>query len=154
MPVRQTSIDIYKELKRRGILSEIDKEFCECLIQNGPMTAKEIFRTLGCDTNRSGTLTRLREARAVYEVRKRPCRVTGNTVIEWDLVSTLPENNMSEKKTLRRLPSKRAVDAIDYITAATKWFALEGEEQLPPDVKRFLEWLKEDNEKRLAKSKQ
>lgn len=95
MITRQTSAAVYHRIKAEGLLSTQRLAIYEVLYHQGPMTISECFDVLAKRTPNFNWNTRtrfgeLREQGAIYEVRERPCRVTGETVIEWDVTDNLP----------------------------------------------------------------
>lgn len=98
MTVRRTSIEAYNTIKENGLLSKRRWEVYEVLFNYGPLTGGEIGRKMAsyrsavstADRNIHARLTELRNFGVVYEVGERDCRVTGMSVIEWDVTEALP----------------------------------------------------------------
>ncbi len=92
---RQTSIDVYQEIKASGLLSARRWEVYRWLYSNGSATANEIAEGLG-GRDRGATACRctdLRKRQVVAEKGTRICKVTGRNVIEWMVVrGQLPVN--------------------------------------------------------------
>lgn len=125
MPVRRTSVEAYREIEAQGLLSPKRWEIYCILYQYGPLTANEVFRRLQGSSriNQANIATRLHEMRemgCVYEVRQRPCSVTGMEVIEWDvtdnLPTALPPRAISAKKKL-----EKARLAVDQLERSLQW---------------------------------
>jgi hypothetical protein len=96
---RQTSIDAYYEIKQSGLLSKLRFEVYEYVYNNGPSTAKAIFKGLskivvaaGKEQPNSGVYTtrcsELRELGVFRELPKIKCPDSGHMVIEWDVIRT------------------------------------------------------------------
>lgn len=91
MAIRQTSIDVYTKIKAEGLLSRMRWRVYEALYLNGPLTGKELDQLLGTDSAHK----RLSELKALGVIADsgesvRPCRVSGENVIEWDVTANLP----------------------------------------------------------------
>ena len=91
---RLTSIRVYREIERNGLLSRRRWEVYKILFEHGPLTAIEVISrsgSLGGIRNGMGSrLSELRSVGAVYEVGTRRCSVTGHNVILWDVTDRLP----------------------------------------------------------------
>jgi len=105
MKTRQTSIDCYNKIKQEGLLSKRRLEVYEALLSTAPCTSSEAIRnaktTFGV-FGVSSRFTELRDLGVIYEKNVRPCKVTGRSVIEWDLTDTLPIEIKSSKKTKKQ----------------------------------------------------
>jgi hypothetical protein len=95
--VRETSANAFREIKEEGLLSKRRFEVYECLFEHGPLTAKELYRKMKeikKNTNLHDTfqqrLSELSRVGLVQELGTRRCRVTGRTVILWDVTKNLP----------------------------------------------------------------
>jgi len=136
--VRKISADIYHRIRDEGLLSRARFRIYECLYLHGPMTASECFAVLAKEVPRLNWNTRtrfgeLRDQGVVYEVRERPCRVTGELVIEWGVTNRLPVPLRREAKTPTRAEIAQAIEAIEK----------EYEDDPPPEVvERVLGWMK------------
>lgn len=101
---RRTSVAAFDEIKESGLLSERRFQVYEALFNHGPCTANELRKYLSTSMPNNINLnivTRLGELRdmgVAYEVRERPCRMTGMTVIEWDVTERLPRKLVKPKK--------------------------------------------------------
>lgn len=108
--IRDTSRDAYDNLKE--ILTEKRWQVYRTLYGRGPMTAQELFKAVGCDTNQSGRFTELRDMGLIQELGTKKCPVTGNTAIEWDVTSLddpiTPEKKPSRLKELEEALVKEA----------------------------------------------
>jgi len=96
--VRKTSISVYHEMEDSGLLSERRWEVYKILWHHGPMTSNEVFqyaRLHGNPDYRHNTnarMTELRDRGVAEELGTTVCRVTGHTVILWDVTDQLPRD--------------------------------------------------------------
>lgn len=100
--VRRTSVDAYNAIKQNGLLSERRWQTYDVLYKFGPATAMELrkyFPKGHVDSQIRARLNELRELGVAYEVKERPCGVTGHVVIEWDVSDGLPLKRKTIKKT-------------------------------------------------------
>lgn len=95
--VRDTSLEVLKIITENGYLGESRTAVYTALFNHGPATANELakkaFRHLegtNQQMNLSARLNELREMGCITETGKRPCSITGNQVIEWDITGKLP----------------------------------------------------------------
>lgn len=106
MTVRQTSIAVYRQIQREGLLSKLRWDVYDHLYHYGPKTAREVMAALGLETNQSGRITELLYLGCVHEVGQRRCSVSGRaSVIQWDVTPGLPvpTHKPSPKATLKRV---------------------------------------------------
>jgi len=90
---RQTSIDCYNQIKAGGLLSKRRLETFEALVKIAPCTASEVQNSIIYNNGGRDCIKRISELKdrgVIYEVRTRPCKITGKSVIEWDLTDNLP----------------------------------------------------------------
>jgi len=94
--IRQTSIDVYREMEASGLLSEKRWEVYKILYAAGPMTSNEIFQHAllhgnpNYRHNTNARMTELRDCGVAMEIGTTVCKVTGRTVILWDVTDQLP----------------------------------------------------------------
>lgn len=104
--------------------------------EHGPITGTELDKILGdgsMDPAYSRRLSELRDAGVIREVGKRPCAVTGNLAIQWEITDQLPKK---EKKAHAKRPDAE----IKY---ALGWFERHKSEMAwPEEVTVVLAWLK------------
>lgn len=112
---RETSIQVYNEIKQKGLLSPKRMEIYECIYLHGRMTASEVFQKLGLKTNQSGRFTELREIGCLSEYGTKICSVTSNTAIVWEVTNNLPTEL---PKQLNAKQKKKEV--LDLITELAK----------------------------------
>jgi len=114
--VRQTSIDAYHKISSGDLLSRARWIIYDWLFNHGPATAREVFATLRLQTNQSGRFTEMRDYGVLQEVGERPCHITGQTSILWDVTSFVPSVKLIGHETkltrLRRL-TRRLVSEVD-----------------------------------------
>lgn len=111
---RQTSIEAYNQIKAEGLLSKLRFVVYDCIFHNGPITQGEcvdiLQKRLECGNN-SGTIAsrfaELKNFGVIQEVGKRPCKLTGRTVLEWDVTDKLPVEfeRVSKDQIIRELQS-------------------------------------------------
>jgi len=95
---RDTSLEAYKKIKENGMLGKRKMEIYDVVFRHGPLTANEAFnilklekyRNLNFDSNTNSRFTELRDCGCLQEVGKKKCKITGNTVILWDVTKSLP----------------------------------------------------------------
>lgn len=109
---RQTSIDVYHQIKDNGLLSKLRWEVYDFVFKNGPCTAKDLDLALRSSTQSTGVyttrLSELRDAGVLEEVGETACKFTGHTVILWDVTASLPRKLEKDK-----LPTRNElIDAL------------------------------------------
>jgi len=110
---RRTSAAVYHRIKAEGLLSKQRLAIYEVLYERGPMTISECFDVLARRNPNFNWNTRtrfgeLRAQGAIYEVRERPCQITGEIVIEWDVTDNLPTPLQKGRSPL----SKRSLETL------------------------------------------
>ena len=102
MSVRQTSIDVYRQILEEGLLSAMRRDTYQALFDcGGPSTAAEVasrMRRMGVPNgggrggpgNAHARLNELVAQGVVYEVRVRKCSITERDVTEYELTGNLP----------------------------------------------------------------
>jgi hypothetical protein len=97
MPVRETSIEVYRQIKEEGLLSKKRWEVYQVLFEIGPATGAEVNRELrkrkwisSVSEVVRNRITELYNMELVKETRKVICPVTGRNVIQWDVTSKHP----------------------------------------------------------------
>lgn len=94
---RDTSCEAYDYIRDNGVLSIQQWRIYHHLFARGPLTIGECFaaiRFVGHNVN-DNTRTRfgeLRDMGVIRELDKRECKVTGRTVLTFDVTSNLPEH--------------------------------------------------------------
>jgi hypothetical protein len=115
MSTRQTSIDCYNKIKSEGLLSKLRLATYGALINSAPCTAGELQEYI--EKNQIKVkhswklLSQLRDLGVVYETKERQCKVSGRTVIEWDLTNNLPNKEKITSDT-KKERLKNALDAL------------------------------------------
>lgn len=125
--IRETSIEAYRTIKEKGLLSKRRLEVYEQLYEYGPMTAGQIGRRMvgyrsavsTADRNIHARLTELRDAGCIKELGEKKCPVTGMLVIVWDVTTSLPRLLNKEIKETRNEKIKRLEQALREISETT-----------------------------------
>ena len=90
---RDTSIEAYRKIKEEGLLSKLRFSVYECLYQHGPMTQGEVWSRYFHHRQRHDIGPRFAELLkrgVIKNVAYRPCTLTGNVSMVWDVTSNLP----------------------------------------------------------------
>lgn len=93
---RQTSIDVFNQIREEGLLSRMRWLVYSWLYDNGPATGRELNEGMGIP-HAHVRLHELRNRQAVVELGNRKCRITGQTSIEWDVTGNLPVEPVEEE---------------------------------------------------------
>lgn len=96
--MRQTSLEVYHKIKDNGVLSERRMEVYNILFHHGPLTATECWEIVKQNrsdgkTHQNGITPRFSELldmQAIYIVEERPCSITREKCISWDVTNSLP----------------------------------------------------------------
>ena len=95
--VRRTSADVYRKIEESGVLSRRRLEVYWAVFFHGPLTSAEAVRVRqehrGLRAPRESIAPRFSELKrqgAVREVETRPCRVTGEVSLAWDITGDPP----------------------------------------------------------------
>lgn len=93
--IRQTSIDVYHQIEAEGLLSKLRLEVYKALFKSGPCTALELYSRAFKGTHRDHSITprfsELEASGVIRSVGETKCKISGRTVILWDVTSKLPE---------------------------------------------------------------
>lgn len=146
---RRTSVEVYHRIEKEGLLSKQRFAIYKVLYEQGPMTISECFEVLARNNPNFNWNTRtrfgeLRDQQAIYEVRERKCKVTGEVVIEWDVTDSFPvklEKGRSplSKRSLKKLQDiwhrvgdedREAIDRVMELVSSSRVSELSGEEGL------------------------
>lgn len=110
---RQTSKSAYEAIMRSGTLSQRRRDVYEALYKHGPLSASEVCTRLGLPRDSvSPRLSELQRLSIVKEFGTKSCSITGQTVVAWDVTSSLPRGSLKTK------PRRRWVLAISKDKAA------------------------------------
>lgn len=104
--MRDTSLEIYREITDNGLLPKARLKVYECIFNHPNKTAREIMGMKGMETNQSGRFTELEGWGVIREAGKRKCRVTSNKAVIWAVTGTLPvkpDKKLTKKATLLNL---------------------------------------------------
>ena len=127
--VRQTSAVAYQQIKDEGLLSKLQEQVYRTLYRNGPLTATEVFLSMGIAKHGQGAVTprfaELKRAGVIQEVGVRTCSVTGRNVIEWDVTDQLP----------RKVSRKERKVSKSEIVKDLKWIQYEIDRLKQTDIK-------------------
>jgi len=94
--IRNTSKQVYHQIKASGVLSQRRWEVFDWLWHNGPATGREAIRgARAADhgpviSQTRARLTELRDMGAIEEIGTTIDNVTGNEVILWDVTGNMP----------------------------------------------------------------
>ena len=97
--MRQTSIEIYNQIKSNGLLSSRRLQIYKAIIDHPNSTASEILNKLGLKSNQSGRFTELAESGVILAAFQRKCRITGNNANVWSSTRELPKEVEKTKLT-------------------------------------------------------
>lgn len=101
--MRQTSAEAFEQVKASGYISKVQKEVYDCLYQNGPLTAQEVWKLLRGDAgdNRINGITprfsELERLGVVNPVGERNCTVTNRNCVVWDVTDKNPTKPIARK---------------------------------------------------------
>lgn len=98
--VRQTSIEVYRQIEKDGLLAGIRWNVYKVMYQHGPMTSAECnakMKGLGLIRTDERTPSQIRarftelvQMGCLQELPQRKCKVTENLVIEYDVTDRFP----------------------------------------------------------------
>jgi len=112
---RTTSIEAYRLIRDRGLLSRARLEVLEVLASCGPSTGAEIDERLREGGGRGHGHKRLPELRRLGVVREagtRECSVSGHRSIVWEATGRLPEEPDPVTSVKRREPEQMGLTLI------------------------------------------
>ena len=131
MPVRDTSIQAYREIEESGLLSRRRFQVYQWLYRNGPATAMAVARGLAPENTNHASytprVTELRNRGVVVEVGVGVDLVSGKSAILWDVNSNLPVT--PEKK-------KTKVEVLEEEIASLKAQLLEARGEIAASLNR------------------
>jgi len=88
---RETSIEVFRQIKDEGLLSDLRQQVYEVVFNFGPLTNSEAAKFMRCQKNlTSGRMTELRDLGVIRETGKRLCKITGRKVLGWEITGELP----------------------------------------------------------------
>jgi hypothetical protein len=109
---RDTSIEVYNQIKEEGLLSRLRFDVYDTLFRSGPLTQMETCRLLSSfhqDRSIMPRFAEMEKMRVIASVGERDCGITGRRVMLWDVTSRLPEK-LEKKETstekIRRLENE------------------------------------------------
>ena len=111
--IRQTSIDVYRQIKAEGLLSKRRLEVFKAIVCTAPCTSAEALQSIHTGSHGIGSrFSELRELGVIKEIGVRKCTVTNRNVIEWDLTDNLPEGKIAKKGSKKPKNFKASIDYI------------------------------------------
>lgn len=93
--MRHTSLEAYNTLHTKGFLTGLQAKVYDVLYNNGPLTQGEAWNEFLPDYQRHSVDPRFAELQKMGVIQTlgyRPCRLTGQTCIEWDVTEHVPES--------------------------------------------------------------
>jgi hypothetical protein len=107
--VRQTSIDVYNEIRESGVLGKLQWQVYQALYEHGPMTERELYERFFTGYQRPSITPRLSELnamRVIGPVEVREDHITGRRCISWDVTDQnaipLPDKETKDKVIARQ----------------------------------------------------
>lgn len=95
--MRQTSVEAYRKIKDSGVLSTRRWEAYHALFHHGPLTGQELARLTGVP-GMWKRCSELEQVGVVYNSCVRPCKVTGQEAIAWDVTANVPTQDYQASK--------------------------------------------------------
>lgn len=99
--IRQTSIEIYRQIESEGLLNKLRWETYKALFHYGPATQHELCRIMKSEAQDRSIMPRFAELEkmgVIYITQERPCKITGRIVYEYDVTNNLPIKIKKQKK--------------------------------------------------------
>jgi hypothetical protein len=102
--MRHTSIEVYNQIKREGLLEKFRWKVYETVFHNGPMTQNECWRAIVKEngpTNKPSVTPQfapLTRMGVIHEIGERNCNVSGRNCLIYDVTNRLPQK-IEKKKT-------------------------------------------------------
>jgi len=143
MEMRRTSLEAWREIRDKGLLSPTRMKVLECLVHVGPMTGGELneyLKTPGRTPGFHKRLPELRDAGVVREAGQRPCSVTGHSAIVWEASGLLPNGKPLESPPARRPSLASLQSAARLIKLWEQRSILHGEAE-SADILELLTWI-------------
>ena len=105
---RETSTETFRQITEEGLLTKLRQQVYEIIVKHGPMTAhelvakgQEIFNTTNPMDSWHQRLSEMERSSVIRTNGKRPCKITGRLVYEWESTNNLPIKTESKKKAKR-----------------------------------------------------
>jgi hypothetical protein len=98
--MRKLNIDVYTQVKDKGLLGRMQFLVYETLCLFGPLTQMELSRLLASPdrSNVGPRFAELKKYGCIYESEHRNCAITGKLVTEWDVTSAFPNKKQKSIK--------------------------------------------------------
>lgn len=104
---RKTSIDVYRQIEREGLLGQLQMAVYDSLFERGPLTQMELSRVLDSNDSRniSPRFAELKRMGCVASSGEKICSVTGRKVTLWDVTDRIPNKKalVSREKTKAKI---------------------------------------------------
>ncbi len=90
--MRETSVESYRKIMENGLLSRVNTMVYSCLYLHGSQTIKEVCQKLPGmpETTISPRFADLERRGVITTNSKRPCSITGNMAMVWEVTGDLP----------------------------------------------------------------
>jgi hypothetical protein len=93
--IRQTSIDVYRQIEAEGLLSRLRWEVYKVLFEKGPLSQTDSYLHLTKSTKKgpqsyAPRFAELKNLGVIEEVGEKICSTTGRNVLIWDVTDRLP----------------------------------------------------------------
>jgi hypothetical protein len=105
MVVRNTSREVYEQIKREGLLSQRRWQVYDTLYNHGPLTGAQVAKLVKarygkwCESETvRNRLTELREMEAIEELDEVACPTNGRRVILFDVTNRLPRKIVKKRR--------------------------------------------------------
>lgn len=98
--IRQTSIKVYRQIQKEGLVKGWRWHVYSTLFHHGPLTQGECWKDHFSETQRHNVCPRFAELKKlglIVEVGNKQCRVTGRNCISWDVTGDLPTKPKNKK---------------------------------------------------------
>lgn len=100
--IRQTSINVYRQIEAEGLLSKRRWEVYNHLYKHGPLTQREavnqISNKYAAERSYTPRFAELEKMLVIRSVGERVCSITGRQVLIWDVTDKLPKKIETKKE--------------------------------------------------------
>lgn len=125
--VRDTSLEVYQQIRDSGYLSEKRFVVYETLFKHGPLTGAQVadlIKNQDPNVPHSETirnrLGELRDQGVVKELGTTACPLTGRRVILWDVTGNLPSKKLTKRSSSQKLSDLKS--AVVELRSAQKLY--------------------------------
>lgn len=123
---RQVSAEVFRQIKSEGLITDLQMRIYETLFYLGPLSAAEAAekaKAFGSKAKLNSISPRMAEMKAlgvIAEAGERPCKITGRTVIIWDVTDRLPgkiERKETSKEKIKKLEqiNEELTDRVNFL---------------------------------------